>query len=247
MIAPERPWNEFVPEIVASTAETDRPVLIVGEPGTGKDLLARLIHAGSKRRGGPFVKATCRADAREKIDAELFGHGAGANREVGHRRLGSVDFAHTGVMFVKGAHDLPQSARDSLCRLVETRAFSRIGSDHRVVIDVRLIAGAARPLDAVPGGVAWRDRLLDLGLLEIRVPPLRDRKEEIPILAESFLAEFAAWYGRRVVLSSETMSLFSEYAWPGNVGELRKIVRGLVVNGGPQQIHDEIRERQGST
>ncbi len=233
-----------VRQIVEEVASTDATVLVRGETGAGKDVVARAIHAASSRRDRAFVKVNCAALPAELLESELFGHEKGAFTGAYRRKLGKFEFANKGTIFLDEIGELSRSLQAKLLHVLQDLEFSRIGGREVIRVDTRVIASTNRDVEAAMSRGEFRDDLYyRLNVVEIRVPPLRDRKEEIPALAAWFLARFNAHYGRSVELSAETIALFGSYFWPGNVRELENLVRRLVVLGNARQLHEELHAR----
>lgn len=233
-----------VREIIEDVADSDATVLIRGESGVGKDVVARAIHEASPRRKGPFVKVNCAALPAELIESELFGHEKGAFTGAHRRSLGKFEFANKGTIFLDEIGELPRAVQAKLLHVLQDLQFSRIGGRQVIRVDVRILSSTNRDLEAALGTGEFREDLYyRLNVVEILIPPLRDRKEEIPVLASWFLAKFKQQYGRGGELSPETIALFTNYPWPGNVRQLENTVRRLVVLGKPGQPHDELLTR----
>jgi two-component system response regulator AtoC len=233
-----------VRSIIERAAETDATVLIRGESGVGKDLAARAIHAASPRRDRPFVKVNCAALPAELLESELFGHERGAFTGAYRRKPGKFEFANSGTIFLDEIGELPPGVQPKLLQVLQDHEFARVGGHEAIRVDTRVIAATNRDLERALGRGDFREDLYyRLNVIEIHVPPLRERREEIPPLARGFLDQFNQQYHQSVTLSPETLALFCEYSWPGNVRELDNLVRRLVVLGNPSQIHEEIRGR----
>jgi two-component system, NtrC family, response regulator AtoC len=212
--------------IIENVADTDATVLIRGESGVGKDLVARAIHASSSRRHGPFVKINCAG----LIESELFGHEKGAFTGANRRKPGQFEHAHTGTIYLDEIGELPLALQAKLLHVLQDFRFSRVGGYGWVDVDSRVIAATNRNLEeAVARGEFREDLYYRVNVVEIRVPPLRERREEIPALALWFLEKFNTQYGRQRQLSPETMTHLQQHSWFGNVRELENIVRRLVV------------------
>lgn len=236
-------WAQAMERMLAQLAETPAIVLLRGEPGTGKDVMARLIHQASSRRRYPFVKINCACVLPERLASELFGHERGAFPGATRRTLGKVEFAHRGTLYLDEIGALPRGLQPKLLQLFQTQGFSRLGGQEVRRADVQILASTTQPL-VVPAGCKgfWLDAHR-LKVVDILLPPLRERQGELPDLARWFLARFNARYHRAAALSAETLALFREYSWPGNIRELEGMVRELVVTGECARIHAEIRAR----
>ena len=216
--------------IIANVADTDATVLIRGESGVGKDLVARAIHAGSPRRHGPFVKVNCAAIPSELLESEFFGHERGAFTGAHRRKPGQFEYADKGTIFLDEIGELPLALQAKLLHVLQDFRFSRLGGDGVIDVNSRVIAATNRNLEEAMAQRAFREDLYyRINVVEIRVPPLRERREEIPALASWFLEKFNAQYGRQKQLSPETMTHLQEHPWAGNVRELENVVRRLVV------------------
>ena len=232
-----------IDEKIAQVASTEAPVLIWGESGTGKDFVARRIHAASPRRAQSFIKVSCGVTHRERLESELFGHEKGAFPGASRRKLGMFEFADKGTIFLDDVGELPEPLRSKVLQVLKHRRVCRIGGRETIPVDVRVIASASETPEASAGGATLWKALRGLKVVEIHLPSLRERKEDIPVLASLFLARFSRQYHRNVQLSPDTVALFQEYTWPGNIRELENMVRRLVVTGDPLKIHVEIRSR----
>jgi len=216
--------------IIENVADTDATVLIRGESGVGKDLVARAIHASSSRRHGPFVKINCAALPSGLIESELFGHEKGAFTGAHRRKPGQFEHAHKGTIYLDEIGELPLALQAKLLHVLQDFRFSRVGGDGWVDVDSRVIAATNRNLEEAVARREFREDLYyRVNVVEIRVPPLRERREEIPALAAWFLEKFNTQYGRQRQLSPETMTHLQQHPWSGNVRELENIVRRLVV------------------
>jgi two-component system response regulator AtoC len=235
-----RAVRTMVEEVAATTAS----VLIRGESGVGKDVVARAIHAASPRHAGPFVKVNCAALPPDLLESELFGHEKGAFTGAYRRRLGKFEFANKGTMFLDEVGELPPALQAKLLHVLQDFQFSPIGGHRLVDVDVRVVTSTNRNLEqAMASGEFREDLYYRLNVVEIWVPPLRERREEIPLLSAWFVARHNEQYQRQAVLLPETLELFARYDWPGNVRELDNILRRLVVLGNPDHVHAELRGR----
>jgi two-component system response regulator AtoC len=230
-----------IQRVVAEVAETNAAVLIRGESGVGKDVVARAIHAASARRHRPWVKVNCAALPADLLESELFGHERGAFTGAHRRKLGKFEYAHAGTIFLDEIGELPLTLQPKLLHVLQDLAFSRIGGRELIRVDVRVVASTNRDLEAALSAGQFREDLYyRLNVVEIHVPPLRDRREEIPALAAQFLGTFNRQYQRQLELEPELLSLFNEYPWPGNIRELENMVRRLVVLANAKQGSDEL-------
>jgi transcriptional regulator with GAF, ATPase, and Fis domain len=216
--------------VIESIADTDATVLLRGESGVGKDLVARAIHAASSRRRGPFVKVNCAAIPLGLLESEFFGHERGAFTGAHRRKHGQFEHANKGTIYLDELAELPQALQAKLLHVLQDFQFSRVGGHQILEVDTRVIAATNRDLDAAMALGEFREDLYyRLNVVEIKVPPLRERREEIPALASRFLARFNSQYGRQRQLMPETLARLMEYSWPGNVRELENAIRRLVV------------------
>ena len=215
--------------VIKNIADTDATVLIRGESGVGKDLVARAIHAASGRCAGPFMKVNCAAIPAELLESELFGHEKGAFTGAHRRKPGQFEFANKGTIYLDEIAEMPLALQAKLLQVLQDFTFWRVGGGP-IHVDARVIAATNRDLeDAMSRGEFREDLYYRLSVMEIRVPPLRERREEIPGLATWFLDKFNAQYGRQKELFPETMARLMDYSWPGNVRELENVIRRLVV------------------
>jgi two-component system, NtrC family, response regulator AtoC len=240
------PRMRAIRSIIESIADTDTTVLIRGESGVGKDLIARAVHAASSRREGPFVKVNCAAIPQGLLESELFGHEKGAFTGAYRRKPGQFEYANKGTIYLDEIAELPLALQAKLLHVLQDFRFSRIGGQGVVDVDARVIAATNRDLeDAMKRGEFREDLYYRLNVVEIQVPPLRERREEIPMLATWFLAKFNAQYGRRKQLQPETLARLCEYPWSGNIRELENAIRRLVVlSDGEQAIEALVARRQ---
>lgn len=237
---------------VEQIAPVTSTVLIEGESGTGKELVARAIHRLSPRRGKPFIAVNVGALTETLLESELFGHEKGAFTGAAERRLGRFELADTGTLFLDEIGEIPSSTQVKLLRVLEEREVTRVGSGHPIPIDVRVVAATNRPLrEHVDDGGFRPDLFYRLNVLGIYLPPLRERRDDIPLLVRRFVTEFAALHDREFHgISAEALTLLVEYDWPGNVRELRNLVESMVVLAhgreiGPDDIPRAIREGGG--
>ena len=216
---------------IATAAPTNGRVLIFGENGAGKELVARAIHALSARRDQPFVEVNCAAIPDELIESELFGHEKGAFTGAVARRRGKFELAIGGTIFLDEIGDMSLKTQAKVLRALEEQTVERIGGHEPIRVDVRVIAASNQALpDLIAQGRFREDLFYRLNVIPIEVPPLRRRREDIPRIVEHFLRAFSAEYGKRAkTLSGEALGSFMVYDWPGNVRELRNMVERLVI------------------
>ena len=226
---------------IESIADTDTTVLIRGESGVGKDLVARAIHAASTRREGPFVKVNCAAIPQGLLESEFFGHEKGAFTGAHRRKPGQFEYANRGTIYLDEIAELPLGLQAKLLHVLQDFRFSRVGGHGLIDVDARVIAATNRNLEeAMRRGEFREDLYYRLNVVEIQVPPLRERREEIPMLAAWFLAKFNAQYGRKKELLPETIARLKQHSWSGNVRELENAIRRLVVLTNGEQTVDAL-------
>ena len=215
--------------MIENLADTDATVLFRGESGTGKDLAARAIHAASTRGDGPFIKVNCGAIPGDLLESELFGHEKGAFAGAYRQKPGQFEYANKGTIYLSEIGDLPLALQGKLLHVLQDLRFSRVGGNVKIDVNVRVLAATNRDLElAMARREFCADLYYRLNAVEIHIPPLRERKTEIPILAERFLAKFNQQYGRSQRLSPETMSALIEHSWGGNVREFENAIRRMV-------------------
>jgi len=216
--------------VIENIADTDATVLIRGESGVGKDLVARAIHAASALHGGPFVKVNCDAIPPGLLESELFGHEKGAFTGAHRRKPGHFEYANKGTIYLDEIAELPLALQAKLLHVLQDFRFARVGGQGLIDVDTRVIAATNRNLEqAMACGEFRGDLYYRLNVVDIHIPPLRERKEEIPLLASSFLSRFNEQYGRTKQLGPETMARLTEHSWSGNVRELENVIRRMVV------------------
>jgi transcriptional regulator with GAF, ATPase, and Fis domain len=231
-------------EIIVQVADTNATVLIRGESGVGKELVARGIHHASQRSDQPFVKVNCAALPAELLESELFGHEKGAFTGAYRRKLGKFEYANKGTLFLDEIGELPLALQAKLLHVLQDHEFSRLAGREAIRVDARVIASTNRNLEvALTAGQFREDLYYRLNVVEIQVPPLRERRQDILGFVTYFLEKFQRQYGREVTLPAEVLECFMQYPWPGNIRELENIVRRLVVLGNVRQIHEEILAR----
>jgi two-component system, NtrC family, nitrogen regulation response regulator NtrX len=225
------PAMQRVFHLIDRVAAKDATVLITGESGTGKDLVAHAIHQNSQRSAAPFVRMNCAAVPESLIESELFGHVRGAFTNAMNEKKGKFQAADGGTLFMDEIADLSISAQSKVLRAVETGEVAKVGSDKSEAVDIRLISASNKDLHAMVGAGTFREDLFHrINVIEIRMPPLRDRKEDIPPLAAHFLEEYSARYNiRRKQLMPDAEALLLMYDWKGNIRELRNLMEKLVV------------------
>jgi transcriptional regulator with GAF, ATPase, and Fis domain len=220
---------------VVKVAPTDSTVLITGETGTGKELIARAIHKRSRRAGQAFISVNCASIPTSLIASELFGHEKGAFTGALQQRQGRFELAHSGTIFLDEIGELPAETQISLLRVLQERQFERVGGNRVVPTDVRVITATNHDLSAaIAAGTFRADLFYRLNVFPIRVPPLRKRKEDIPMLVEYFVKRYADKMGKQIrKIDKHTLELCQTYHWPGNIRELQNIIeRSVILCGG---------------
>jgi len=216
---------------IVKVAPTDSTVLITGETGTGKELVARAIHKSSQRAGQPFITVNCSAIPPSLIASELFGHEKGAFTGALQRRQGRFELANSGTIFLDEIGELPVETQIALLRVLQERRFERVGGSRVIPVDVRIIAATNRDLEAAITSGAFRaDLFYRLNVFPIHVPPLRHRKEDIPMLVEYFVKRYAEKAGKQISnIGKDTLKMCQSYHWPGNIRELQNIIERSVI------------------
>jgi formate hydrogenlyase transcriptional activator len=222
---------EAVLEQVERVAPTDSTVLVEGETGTGKELIARAIHNISSRCGRPFVKLNCAAIPLDLLESELFGHEKGAFTGAIAQKIGRFELADKGTLFLDEVGDIPQALQPKLLRVLQEQEFERLGSNRTHQVDVRLVAATNRDLkEMVKRGKFRSDLYYRLNVFPIELPPLRERREDIPSLVAHFVEVFGRRMGRQIdYIPPETMFALSSYEWPGNIRELQNLIERAVI------------------
>ncbi|MDX1650675.1 MAG: sigma-54 dependent transcriptional regulator, partial [Myxococcota bacterium] len=258
----EEPWQEAgegpegalwqgpslagVREILDQIAGTDVVVLIQGESGVGKEVVARAVHATSSRRDEAFVKVNCAALPGELLESELFGYEKGAFTGAAARRAGRFESAHGGTLFLDEIGEMSPAAQAKLLHVLQDGSFSRLGGNRELTVDVRVVTATNRPLDEMVAARRFREDLyFRLNVVQIRIPPLRERREEIPGLVRHFLRRYARRYGRPAPeLSPRMRSLLERHDFPGNIRELENWMKRIVVLGGDDAVLEELLARE---
>lgn len=229
----ESPAMQELYQMIERVAATKANVLIQGESGVGKELVAQAIHRASGATG-PFVAANCGAISRDLISSELFGHEKGAFTGAVSRRIGYFEQANGGTLFLDEVTEMPIDLQPTLLRVIETKQITRLGSTQKIPVDCRIISATNRPLESLAEEDVLREDLyFRLAVFPIVVPPLRTHKEDIPLLARSFLAELNAQNDTNLELSDEAIRRLQEYDWPGNVRELRHAIHRAFIMTSP--------------
>lgn len=233
----ESPKMKMVYNVVERIAESNVTVLVRGETGTGKELVAAAIHKRSKRREEPFVKLNCAAITDTLIESELFGHEKGAFTDAKEARKGRFELADGGTLFLDEIGDISASAQVKLLRVLQEREFERVGGSKTVKVNVRLVAATNRNLEEmVKNGTFREDLYYRLNVIPIDLPPLRERGDDIALLVNFFLQKSMSNHKKRVVITDEAMEILCQYTWPGNVRELENTVERIVLMGSEDGI-----------
>jgi transcriptional regulator with GAF, ATPase, and Fis domain len=228
---------------VSKVAPSDSTVLITGETGTGKELVARAIHRHSLRSGRAFVSVNCAAIPRDLIASELFGHEKGAFTGAMQRRLGRFEMADGGTIFLDEVGELSSDTQVALLRVLQEREFERVGGGQPIRVNVRVISATNRDLQAaVANGTFRQDLFYRINVFPVDVPPLRERKDDILMLVEYFAQRYATRAGKKIrMIDKKTLELLQSYGWPGNIRELQNIIeRSVILSSGEVLSVDEM-------
>lgn len=239
----ESPKIQEVYKEIGRIADTDATVLIRGESGTGKELVAKAIHTNSNRKDKPYVVVNCAAIPESLLESELFGHEKGSFTDAVSRRIGKIEEAQNGTIFLDEIGDMSLSLQSKLLRVLQEKTFSRVGSNDTIQSEARIIAATNRDLENLVKTNAFREDLYyRLNVVTIFVPPLRDRKDDIPLLTSYFIAKYSKKYNKQVSgITPEVMDIFIEYDWPGNVRELENaIARSIIVANAPRIVKENL-------
>jgi two-component system response regulator AtoC len=225
------PAMQPVTTMIERVADSDVGVLLRGESGVGKEVIARELHRRSSRRAKPFVKVNCAALPADLLESELFGHERGSFTGAGATRIGKFEFAQHGTIMLDEIGEMPVGLQAKLLHVLQDSAFTRVGSNRPIDVDVRVIAATNRDLEAMMRDGSFREDLYyRLQVIEIRIPPLRERREEIPALVEFFLAKYAGVYRKRSLKPSHALlDALYRYSWPGNIRQLENMMKRFVV------------------
>lgn len=230
LVVCQSPAMRVVQEMVEAVRDSDTTVMISGETGSGKELIARALHAGSPRGKQPFVVVNCAAIPRELIESELFGAEKGAYTGAVARRIGRVEQAAGGTLFLDEIGEIDLSVQAKLLRVLQDKEIERLGGRERIRVDFRLVTATNRDLaKEVAAGRFREDLFYRLNVVPIHVPPLRERPEDLPLLVSSFLKEFCGREGKVLSLADKTVTELLSYPWPGNVRQLRNVIERMVV------------------
>ncbi|GAQ94453.1 sigma-54 specific transcriptional regulator protein [Thermodesulfovibrio aggregans] len=227
--------------LIDKLSKTDSTVLIMGESGTGKELVAKMIHQKSQRGEKPFIPVNCAAIPSELLEAELFGYEKGAFTGASTTRQGRFELANEGTIFLDEIGDMPLHLQVKILRVIQDRSFERIGGTKSIQVDVRIIAATNKNLEnEVKEGRFREDLFWRLNVVPVVIPPLRERKEDIPLLCDYFIDKFSKKFGYSLKINSQVMEIFLNYHWPGNVRELENLIERLYVlnDGGTVSVED---------
>ncbi|MDQ0287328.1 two-component system response regulator AtoC [Desulfofundulus luciae] len=239
----QSPAMQAVYKNIGRVAASNVTVLIQGESGTGKELVARAIHNNSSRRDGPFIKINCAAIPENLMESELFGHEKGAFTGAGARKPGKFELAHRGTIFLDEIGELSLATQAKLLRVLQEKEFERVGGTEIIRVDVRILAATNKDLEhCVQEGTFREDLYFRLKVVTIWLPPLRERMEDVPVLARAFLQKYSREQNKIVTdFSPEAMALLMQYDWPGNVRELRNICeQAVVMTRGPVILPEDL-------
>jgi two-component system nitrogen regulation response regulator NtrX len=225
------PKMDNLREQIDMAAQSNSRVLIFGESGSGKELVAHILHDKSMRTEKPFIEMNCAAIPQELIESELFGHEKGSFTGAFERKKGKFELADGGTLFLDEIGDMSLSTQSKVLRVLETQEFQRVGGSRNIKVDVRIISATNKDLnDEVRGGSFREDLLYRLNVIPLVLPPLRERKDDIPVLVEYFLEYFASEYGKKQKkITADALKTLEAYPWPGNVRELRNIIERSVI------------------
>ena len=228
-------------EMISIIAPTNAWILIMGENGTGKELVARSVHRQSKRSKKPFVEVNCAAIPEDLIESELFGHERGSFTGATTTKRGKFDLANEGTIFLDEVADMSQKAQAKILRILQEKKYERVGGTRLIETDVRVLAATNKDLEVeMEEGRFRQDLFYRLNVIPLVIPPLRDRKEDIPPLVDRFIMEFCRKEGRDLkTIAPEALGLLMEHSWPGNVRELKNIIERLVIMTASDQIRAE--------
>jgi two-component system, NtrC family, response regulator AtoC len=236
------PKMEDVKMTIDQVADTNATVLIRGESGTGKEVVARMVYSQSSRHDKPFVKVNCAAIPHELLESELFGYEPGAFTGANRQKLGKFDQANAGTMFLDEISEMHPALQAKLLHVLQDGEFSRLGGKRDIAVDARVLAATNKPLErAVEEGMFREDLFYRLNVVTIHIPPLRERREEIPLFLDFFLRKYSEYYGKQQApFSDYAVNRMMEYSWPGNIRELENLVKRYVIVGNEPQIIREL-------
>jgi formate hydrogenlyase transcriptional activator len=222
---------------VQVVAPTDAAVLIQGETGTGKELVARAVHERSSRSRGPFIKVNCAAIPAGLLESELFGHEKGAFTGAIAQKLGRFEMAHQGTLFLDEIGEIPLELQPKLLRALQEQEFERLGGNRTIQVDVRIIAATNRDLSAMVEENKFRaDLYYRLAVFPLNIPPLRERRDDIPVLTRYFVHKYSRRMGRAIeIIPTQSIEALIGYDWPGNIRELQNVIeRSVIMSKGPE-------------
>ncbi len=236
-----------IKELILQVADTDLSVVIYGESGVGKELVARALHACSHRSRGPFIKVNCAAIPGDLLESELFGYERGAFTGADREKPGKFELANGGVIFLDEIGDMPLSLQSKLLQVLQDNEFCRLGGRREIKVDVWVISATNHDLEEdIKEGNFREDLYYRLNIIKIQVPPLRERREDIPLLVDYFIKRYRQQYGiKKFNLPPSLMQLFMKYDWPGNVRELENYIKRLIVLRDFDEVEREIRRLSG--
>lgn len=236
------PKMEEVKMTIEQVADTTATVLIRGESGTGKEVVARMIYGQSSRREKPFVKVNCAAIPHELLESELFGYEPGAFTGANRQKLGKFDQANNGTIFLDEISEMHPALQAKLLHVLQDGEFARLGGKRDIAVDVRVLAATNKPLErAVEEGMFREDLFYRLNVVTIHIPPLRERRQEIPLFLDYFLRKYSEYYGKQPApFSDYAVNRMMEYSWPGNIRELENLAKRYVIVGNEPQIIREL-------
>jgi two-component system response regulator AtoC len=235
------PRMRAVRELIAKVASTNATVLLTGESGVGKEVVARAIHRESPRSSNQFLKVNCAALPEELLESELFGHQRGAFTGAYRDKPGKFELAAKGTLMLDEIGEVPIRLQAKLLHILQDGEFARVGGERVLHTDVRVVAATNRDLEAEIRAERFREDLYyRLNVVEIRIPPLRERRDEIPALVDHFLKTANEQYGRSVDVPPAVLQLLVEHSWPGNIRELENFVKRIVVLGSTAQVRQEL-------
>ncbi len=236
------PKMEEVKMTIEQVADTTATVLIRGESGTGKEVVARMVYSQSSRHDKPFVKVNCAAIPHELLESELFGYEPGAFTGANRQKLGKFDQANNGTIFLDEISEMHPALQAKLLHVLQDGEFARLGGKRDIAVDVRVLAATNKPLErAVEEGMFREDLFYRLNVVTIHIPPLRERREEIPIFLDFFMRKYSEYYGKQPPpFSDYAVSRMIEYSWPGNIRELENLAKRYVIVGNEPQIIREL-------
>jgi len=238
------PSMQRIRDIASLVADTDVPILISGESGVGKEVVARFIHAQSTRRHQPFVKINCAALPDDLLESELFGHERGAFTGAVQSKPGKFEVAHTGSLLLDEIGEMSPRLQAKLLHVLQDGEFTRLGGNTVMRVEVRVLAATNRHLETAVSKSEFREDLFfRLNVVRLEVPPLRQRREDVPLLCHHFMEKYRAKYSRDIVqLPREMMDAFHRYSWPGNVRQLENLIRRFLVLRDPELVLRDLRE-----